>query len=126
MLNNAPIWLKRWSALILTFVDVEKELLPIILYKAEMQERDEVEKKEKKVEVKKEKEKEKKVESNKISTDYARSPHRYNVNYLSKVVTRDGITLDDIKERYLTSYQIDKWSEKRQRRKFVFDNNSRY
>ena len=65
MLNNAPIWLKRWSALILTFVDVEKELLPIILYKAEMQERDEVEKKEKKVEVKKEKEKEKKVESNK-------------------------------------------------------------
>ena len=65
MLNNAPIWLKRWSALILTFVDVEKELLPIILYKAEMQERDEVEKKEKKVEEKKEKEKEKKVEPNK-------------------------------------------------------------
>ena len=70
--------------------------------------------------------KKKKYDMNKVSTDYNRSPHRYNVNYLSKVVTRDGITLDDIKERYLTSYQIDKWSEKRQRRKFVFDNNSRY
>ena len=67
LLKTAPLWLRRWSALILTFVDVEKELLPIILYKAEMQEKDEQEKKEKKIEktneMKKKKEKDKKKEN---------------------------------------------------------------
>ena len=68
----------------------------------------------------------KKYDMDKVTKDYIHSPHRYNVSYLAKVVTRDGITLDGIKERYLTLRQMSKWSEKRQRRKFVFDKNSRY
>ena len=61
LLENTPIWLKRWSALILSFVDLEFKLLPIIMYKAEKQEREEKIKKEK-IEKMKEKEREKEKE----------------------------------------------------------------
>ena len=39
LLNNCPIWLQRWTALTIYFLDLEKQLLPIMLYKAEERER---------------------------------------------------------------------------------------
>ena len=40
LLNTCPIWLQRWAALTIYFIDLEKQLLPIMLYKAEKRERD--------------------------------------------------------------------------------------
>ena len=40
LLNKCPIWLQRWAALTIYFIDLERQLLPIILYKAEIRERD--------------------------------------------------------------------------------------
>ena len=40
LLNNCPIWLQRWTALTIYFIDLERQLLPIMLYKAEERERD--------------------------------------------------------------------------------------
>ena len=40
LLNKCPIWLQRWAALTIYFIDLERQLLPIILYKAEERERD--------------------------------------------------------------------------------------
>ena len=39
LLNKCPIWLQRWAALTIYFIDLEKQLLPIMLYKAEERER---------------------------------------------------------------------------------------
>ena len=39
LLKNCPIWLQRWAALTIYFIDLEKQLLPIMLYKAEERER---------------------------------------------------------------------------------------
>ena len=38
LLNKCPIWLQRWTALTIYFIDLEKQLLPIMLYKAEERE----------------------------------------------------------------------------------------
>ena len=40
LLNSCPIWLQRWTALTIYFLDLERQLLPIMLYKAEERERD--------------------------------------------------------------------------------------
>ena len=40
LLNSCPIWLQRWAALTIYFIDLERQLLPIMLYKAEKRERD--------------------------------------------------------------------------------------
>ena len=40
LLGNCPIWLQRWAALTIYFIDLERQLLPIMLYKAEERERD--------------------------------------------------------------------------------------
>ena len=40
LLNKCPIWLQRWAALTIYFIDLERQLLPIMLYKAEERERD--------------------------------------------------------------------------------------
>ena len=40
LLNKCPIWLQRWTALTIYFIDLEKQLLPIMLYKAEERERE--------------------------------------------------------------------------------------
>ena len=40
LLDGCPIWLKRWTALTIYFIELERELLPIMLYKAEERERD--------------------------------------------------------------------------------------
>ena len=40
LLNSCPIWLQRWTALTIYFIDLERQLLPIMLYKAEERERD--------------------------------------------------------------------------------------
>ena len=40
LLNKCPIWLQRWAALTIYYIDLERQLLPIILYKAEIRERD--------------------------------------------------------------------------------------
>ena len=40
LLNNCPIWLQRWIAYTLFFIDLEKQLLPVMLYKSEERERD--------------------------------------------------------------------------------------
>ena len=40
LLNGCPIWLQRWTALTIYFIDLERQLLPIMLYKAEERERD--------------------------------------------------------------------------------------
>ena len=39
LLNKCPIWLQRWAALTIYFIDLEKQLLPIMLYKAEEREK---------------------------------------------------------------------------------------
>ena len=39
LLNKCPIWLQRWTALTIYFIDLERQLLPIMLYKAEERER---------------------------------------------------------------------------------------
>jgi hypothetical protein len=40
LLNSCPIWLQRWTSLTIYFIDLERQLLPIILYKAEERERE--------------------------------------------------------------------------------------
>ena len=40
LLNKCPIWLQRWTALTIYFIDLERQLLPVMLYKAEERERD--------------------------------------------------------------------------------------
>ena len=40
LLDSCPIWLQRWAALTIYFIDLERQLLPIMLYKAEERERD--------------------------------------------------------------------------------------
>ena len=40
LLDGCPTWLQRWTALTIYFIELERELLPIMLYKAEERERD--------------------------------------------------------------------------------------
>ena len=40
LLHSCPIWLQRWAAFTIYFIDLERQLLPIMLYKAEKRERD--------------------------------------------------------------------------------------
>ena len=76
LLNKCPIWLQRWTALTIYFIDLEKQLLPIMLYKAEERERDLNKKslmknkgKNKDIKSKKKKGRSKKDESRKNSSD---------------------------------------------------------
>ena len=39
LLDGCPLWLQRWTALTIYFIDLERQLLPIMLYKAEERER---------------------------------------------------------------------------------------